>query len=263
MSLWKQLVGRWGSGDGENDDVRIDASTNTLQTIEYEHHEIHANSHYFVTDFTTLAAAATLDFCLVIADDPAVLHMVFNFAATGLIQLDIYENTDFDADGNLAIQRANNRNKTFSGTHTGADDQATVMTDSTAAFTIDALIGWKIYNITDGSYGIITDNDATTVTVAALIGGTGQDWDTSDQYEINRSLTIVTSGNTINALGIRLGGQSGGDAANPNQGIPGGASRNNELLLRQNTNYLFRFTSGVNGNIVSFNGEWYEHEDKH
>lgn len=41
MSLWKLLNARWGSGAGETDEVRIDAATNTLQTIEYEHHEIH------------------------------------------------------------------------------------------------------------------------------------------------------------------------------------------------------------------------------
>jgi len=37
MSNWKNIVGRWGSGDDETDDARIDASTNSLQTVEYEH----------------------------------------------------------------------------------------------------------------------------------------------------------------------------------------------------------------------------------
>ena len=32
MSRWKNIVGRWGSGVGETDDVRIDGSTNSLQT---------------------------------------------------------------------------------------------------------------------------------------------------------------------------------------------------------------------------------------
>jgi len=46
MNLWKLLNGRWGSGAGETDEIRIDASTNTLQTIEYEHHEIHSGSSF-------------------------------------------------------------------------------------------------------------------------------------------------------------------------------------------------------------------------
>jgi len=42
MSLWKLLTAAYnGSGDSAN--VRIDSSTSSLQTIEYEHHEIHIN----------------------------------------------------------------------------------------------------------------------------------------------------------------------------------------------------------------------------
>ena len=69
------------------------------------------------------------------------------------------------------------------GTHT-AGTSTTVMTDSGAAFTVDALIGMTIRNLTDGSSGVITDNDATTITVSALAGGTDNDWDTNDEYEV-------------------------------------------------------------------------------
>ncbi len=264
MSTWKNLVARWGSGAGEIDDVRIDASTNSLQGVSYEHHEIHANSHYFIEDFVTdFDSAETLDFCFTTHNSASWVHLVFSFECTGKCQLDFYEASDFDADGALVVQRANNRAKTFTGSHTGGSGEATVMTDSTAAFTVDALIGWKIYNVTDGSYGIITDNDETTVTVAALTGGTDDDWDTADTYEINRSLSIITAGATVNSLGHRIGGQSAGDATNPNKGIPGGSSRENELILRPNTKYIFRFTGGVNDSILTYNGEFYEHTDKH
>lgn len=43
-----RLVGRWGNGDTDIDELRIDAATNTLQTIEYEHHEIHSGSSFSV-----------------------------------------------------------------------------------------------------------------------------------------------------------------------------------------------------------------------
>jgi hypothetical protein len=39
-------------------------------------------------------------------------------------------------------------------------------------------------------------------------------------------------------------------------------SRENELILKQNTIYLFRFTSLANSNAISFCGEWYEHTNK-
>jgi len=70
------------------------------------------------------------------------------------------------------------------GTHTGGSS-ATVMTDSAAAFIADDLIGYTVYNITDGSSGVITDNDTTTITVAALSGGTGDTWETNDEYKID------------------------------------------------------------------------------
>ena len=243
-------------------EVQQDASTNALTEIDYEHHEIHGNSHYFVEDFSTLNDTDTLDFCFTTADDTAWVHLVFNFDSTGLMQLDFYENADVAADGTLVVQRANNRAKTFTGTHTPAGSSATVMTDSAASFTVDALIGWKIYNVTDGSYGIVTDNDATTVTVASLTGGAENDWDQGDIYEINRSLSILEADCTVNDVGFRLGGQSGGDATNPNRGVPGGATRNNEFILRPDTAYLFRFTSSANSNILAYNAEWYEHTDK-
>ncbi len=48
MSSWKQLLGRWGSGAAEVDDVAIDASTNSLQTVGYSHHEAHAGNAFAV-----------------------------------------------------------------------------------------------------------------------------------------------------------------------------------------------------------------------
>ena len=55
------------------------------------------------------------------------------------------------------------------GTHTAAGTSTTVMTDSAASFVVDALIGGTIVNLSNGSAGVITDNDATTVTVSALV----------------------------------------------------------------------------------------------
>ena len=262
MSYFK---GIYGTYDGTNfEPIRIDSATSSLSTIGYEHHEIHSNSHYFIQDFETdFDSAEVLDFVFTTYNNSKWVHLIFSYECTNLCQLDIYEGATVTANtGTLVIQRGNNRAKCFSGAHTGGNGQATVMTNSGAAFTVDALIGWKIYNITDGSYGIITDNDATTVTVSALVGGTDNDWDTADQYEINQSLSIVRAGQTVSAVGIRIAGQSGGDADNASKGTPGGSKRENEWILRPNTSYLFRFTGGVNDSILGYNAEWYEHTDK-
>jgi hypothetical protein len=76
------------------------------------------------------------------------------------------------------------------GTHT-AGTSTTVMTDSAANFSIDELVGKTIYNITDVSSGVVTANTATTVTVSSLTGGTDNDWDTSDAYEISSQTVDV------------------------------------------------------------------------
>lgn len=66
--------------------------------------------------------------------------------------------------------------------HTGSNNAA-ALTDSTKNFATSELIGNYIHNLTDGSYGIITANTATTIT-ATLAGGTDNDWDTGDTYLI-------------------------------------------------------------------------------
>jgi len=88
MSLWKLITARWGSGSGETDDVRMDASTNTLQAIDYAHHEIHSGSHYTAMHSVANIGAATSP------DDAITLtfttpnttkwpHMVVSFSGVG------------------------------------------------------------------------------------------------------------------------------------------------------------------------------------
>jgi hypothetical protein len=69
------------------------------------------------------------------------------------------------------------------GTHTAAMN-LTVMTDAAAHFVANELIGLTIQNVTDGSSGVITGNTETTVTVAALLGGTTNRWNLGDVYSI-------------------------------------------------------------------------------
>lgn len=88
--------------------------------------------------------------------------------------------------------------------HAMADDtsaSAAFMTDSGEAFTVDGLIGWTIYNITDGSSAVITDNTATTVT-GTLSGGTDNDWDSGDKYVIGYKLAEITipNGATLGSI---------------------------------------------------------------
>lgn len=69
-----------------------------------------------------------------------------------------------------------------SGTHDGSNN-ASVLTDSGASWTNNQFSGWILVNTTDGSKGQITSNTSTTIT-ATLSGGTDNDWDTSDAYQV-------------------------------------------------------------------------------
>lgn len=89
--------------------------------------------------------------------------------------------------------------------HTGGTS-ATILTDSAQTYTVDALIGMTIYNITDSSSGTITDNDATTITVASLTGGGDDQWELNDVYLVikngfyipagTKNLTLTATGHT-------------------------------------------------------------------
>lgn len=72
------------------------------------------------------------------------------------------------------------------GTHTPAGSSATVLTDSTKSFTTNEYVGDWIFNVTDKSYGEITANAATTITVTALTLGTDNDWDQNDVYHVGK-----------------------------------------------------------------------------
>lgn len=157
------------TGDATYQVPRIDKTTHTIQTIDYAHHEVHAGSKYFIEGYADLGNDGTLFVKLVTPAGGKWGHFTWELGSSGILTATLDEDaTGGMAGGSRPTIHANNRNVgCWTGSHTGADDQATVMTDSTAAFTVDALIGYQIFNSTDGSSGIITDNDATTITVAA------------------------------------------------------------------------------------------------
>lgn len=74
-----------------------------------------------------------------------------------------------------------------SGSHNGSNN-VSVLSDSTKSWTTNEWAGgnYRVRNLTDGSSGIITANTASTIT-ATLAGGTDNDWDTDDQYEIRHA----------------------------------------------------------------------------
>jgi len=72
------------------------------------------------------------------------------------------------------------------------------MTDSSETFDSLVVAGDKIYNITDGSVGTVTSISGSTITCSGgLSGGTDNDWDSGDIYEVFASNFIELTENTV------------------------------------------------------------------
>lgn len=124
--------------------------------------------------------------------------------------------------GEITFQGACSGNTTTvldSGTHDGAGNAAT-LSDSTATWTTNEWVGYTLKNTTDVSQGTVTANDGTTIT-ATLTGGTDDDWDASDAYEIvssnlwQKSIQLGEL-DRFNAFGCSFGSQAGAGNAGDN-----------------------------------------------
>lgn len=109
MSLWKVLVGRWGSGAGEVDDVRIDAATNSLQTIDYAHHEVHGGSHFTYSEIDSLGDGGELEILITTPAGTKWGHLTFQVIGALHTTVEFFEDCTHVA-GAAKTSYDNNRN---------------------------------------------------------------------------------------------------------------------------------------------------------
>lgn len=69
-----------------------------------------------------------------------------------------------------------------------AGSSGQTLEDSGETWTTDEWVGYIVENITDGSYGLVTGNTADTITVDQLRGGTENDFDNTELYQISKGL---------------------------------------------------------------------------
>ena len=91
MSLWKALTAAYNSSGGY-EKVRIDASTSSLQVMDYEHHEIHSGSHYFVIGYQDLSVNNVLDFTWQMPDTTKWIHWAWKITTEAETLWQVYEN---------------------------------------------------------------------------------------------------------------------------------------------------------------------------
>ena len=95
------------TGDG----VELDDSTNSLQTIDYEHHEIHSGSHYFVVGYQDLSINQVLDFTWQMPDTTKEIHWTWEISTESETLWQVYETAVVtNALANTVVPRNSNRN---------------------------------------------------------------------------------------------------------------------------------------------------------
>lgn len=127
------------------------------------------------------------DFPRTVRDSVTILP----FRNGGEVQLGV---TDVDETLVLvsALRRFENDTNIATGAHTGGNNEA-VLADSAGDFINKGVeVGDTVFNDTDGSQAIVTAVTATTVT-GILSGGTDDDWDTSDAYSIDKTVSHQNS----------------------------------------------------------------------
>ena len=109
---------------------RIDATTHTLQTIDYAHHKINEGNHFKVGyQDTSMATGDTITLLFVTPDTTRWAHWTLIAHATGAVIVEVYEDTD--STGGTAVG-VKNRNRNVSGGNTTlVYHTPTVTTDGT------------------------------------------------------------------------------------------------------------------------------------
>lgn len=169
----------YGAQASEN----TDKPTNAIKTIDYEHHTIHEDKHFFIVGYQfSVGQGDTIDFVVTTPDTLEWAHMIFRYVASAGATLQVYEDSSGVVGGSATTPINNNRNS----------------------------------------------NNTSSLSVV-------------------KDPTSVTAGTLIYSCTV---------GATSSQGFIG---RSEEIILKQNTVYLFRLTSEYGTNVISFNGQWYEH----
>jgi hypothetical protein len=88
--------------------AEMDNSTNTLQTIEYEHHEIHSGSHYFVCGYSDLSINNVYQITFVTPDTTKWSHFIWKLDTESETLWEIYEGATITTPLDSAVTPLNN-----------------------------------------------------------------------------------------------------------------------------------------------------------
>ena len=100
--------------DGDGNEVEIDEIAQSIQVIDFVHHEIHEGNHYFISGYTELDTDGTLTFA-VTTNATTQPHMTWDITTSGKANVVVYEGSTIS--GGSAVT-AYNSNRASSNTST-------------------------------------------------------------------------------------------------------------------------------------------------
>jgi hypothetical protein len=110
MSLLKVIYG-WRSSDNTAQPIRLDKATNTLQTIDYAHHEVHAGSHFFYSNYDSdVDTGAPKYYRLTTPNTTTWIHLTLILYSEGIGTWELFENPTVNASGTTATVFNSDRN---------------------------------------------------------------------------------------------------------------------------------------------------------
>ena len=113
--------------------ARMDASTHSLQTVDYAHHEIHSGTHYVYKETHAIAKNQTLDHLIIVPATTKWPHMIVDVEnITSAITVSLYEGATVSANG--VLENSRNRNRNF------ADNNTTLVYEAPTVLTTGALL---------------------------------------------------------------------------------------------------------------------------
>jgi len=172
----------------------IDASTHSLQFINYEHHETHNGSHYYIQNYIDVPVNDVYDIQITTPNTTKWLHFDYTINVESETTFLIYEGVTINVAGTTLTPINNNRNSV---------------------------------NVSGATFAGIENTSVANANADTAVA----------------AATLLSQGK------IGLGG-SGGTK-----------DRENELVMKQNTNYTIRLIADAAG-FISFYLNWYEHTDK-
>ena len=120
----------------------LDLATGAVNTIEYEHHEVHAGSSFTYSDVHSLAKNGVIEHLLVTPDTTKWSHMIIEVGSTGgKVKFEVFEGTNTSDNGDIEPMFNRNRNSN--------KEPTTILYETPTVINVGTRINQAIYGIKD------------------------------------------------------------------------------------------------------------------